>query len=139
MENVEPQAEVDKKTRNPKGGRKGWATTEQEKWLRERIPAYHTAQATGARGLAEFWPPLWEGWFSTWPEPAEAESAEASSSKPDDSDQRCEAAQARKLVSFTIHIFESMLTSSSSVSSSGLTIIHVLRREARSRASKSLI
>jgi hypothetical protein len=108
-----------------KGGRKGWATDEQDKWLRERIPAYHAAQASGARGLSEYWPLLWEGWFSLWPESAGASSSEPAALLSVTTDQQCEAVQARKLVSFTTHIFDSMLTWLYSESNSGLTIIHV--------------
>jgi|HubBroStandDraft_1064217.scaffolds.fasta_scaffold02537_11 hypothetical protein len=54
-----------------KGGRKGWATAEQESWLRERMNDYQTGQGRGGRGLVAFWGPVFEGWFQHWPEGVE--------------------------------------------------------------------
>jgi hypothetical protein len=125
MDNSEPQESVTdgsaKTMKKKKGGRKGWTTAEQEKWLRERIPAYHAAQAGGPQGLAEFWPPLWEGWFLLWPESKEvSSSAVATSSSATDSpdasvlvDHQDEGFQAKKTVSENIHTSESILTPSS--------------------------
>lgn len=89
MDDSKPQESVidgSDKIMKKKGGRKGWTTVEQEKWLRERISTYHAAQAGGPRGLAEFWPLLWEGWFLLWPESKEvSNSAVATSSSAEDS------------------------------------------------------
>lgn len=65
-----------KRSEKGKGGRRGWATSEQEAWLKDRISRYADAQGqTGKankgriRALGDFWPPLWEGWFEKWPLP----------------------------------------------------------------------
>ena len=55
-----------------KGGRRGWTTPEQDKWLRHYEPLYLSKQDRGVRGLAEFWPQLFEIWFARWPEPTTA-------------------------------------------------------------------
>ena len=52
-----------------KGGCRGWATSDQEQWLREQVPLYVAAQGVGVKGLAEFWPTIFESWFEKWPEP----------------------------------------------------------------------
>jgi hypothetical protein len=52
-----------------KGGRPSWATAEQEQFLLQKLQVYVSIQREGAKGLAEFWPPLWEDWFERWPEP----------------------------------------------------------------------
>jgi hypothetical protein len=72
MDNGNSEAPKDENTvtcKN-KGGRKGWATVEQDTWLRKQVSAFTAAQINGARGLAQFWPPLWEEWFTRWPETA---------------------------------------------------------------------
>lgn len=56
---------IQKKT---KGVRRGWSTPEQYAWLEGLIPSYQKAQAGGFWKLAEFWPNLFEEWFSRWPE-----------------------------------------------------------------------
>jgi len=53
-----------------RGGRRGWATPEQDTWLQERLTLYVAAQGIGVKGLAEFWPATFEAWFEKWPEPA---------------------------------------------------------------------
>jgi hypothetical protein len=63
---AKPRADPGEKKR---GGRRGWATEEQDVWLRNRVTSYMAAQATGAKSLAEFWPVTWEAWFTKWPEP----------------------------------------------------------------------
>lgn len=45
-------------------GRKGWATKDQEEYLESLKPAYLIAQAT--KKTADFWPPLYDGWFKRW-------------------------------------------------------------------------
>jgi hypothetical protein len=52
-----------------KGGRRGWTTPEQDKWLRRYKPLYHTSQDRGVHGLADFWPQLFEVLFARWPKP----------------------------------------------------------------------
>ena len=56
-------------SKNPKGGRKGWTTSDQETWLKEQIPAYLIARADGQRGLTPFRNKLYEGWFKRWGHP----------------------------------------------------------------------
>jgi hypothetical protein len=58
--------------KNNKGGRRGWATPEQDKFLRDTEQSYLTCQELGRRSLANFWPELFETWFSRWPETATA-------------------------------------------------------------------
>lgn len=53
-----------------KGGRRSWATPDQEQWLREQVSSYVAAQSAGVKGLAEFWLGTFERWFEKWPEPA---------------------------------------------------------------------
>jgi hypothetical protein len=68
------------RTNQGKGGRRSWADSDQEAWLKERLPDYVASQGKGPKALVEFWPPLWEGWFERWPEvttPALVEPASA--------------------------------------------------------------
>jgi hypothetical protein len=74
-----------------KGGRPGWATPEQEEWLKSHLPNYMGSQGKGPKALVEFWPPLWEGWFDKWPE--------APASTADDNDELKTAVVKRKVVS----------------------------------------
>jgi hypothetical protein len=70
-----------KKTKAPSGkvGRQSWATAEQEKWLKERLPKYIEAQSAK---LSEFWPEIWEGWFELWPEPTTSNNSATSDVMP---------------------------------------------------------
>jgi hypothetical protein len=52
-----------------KGGRPGWATPQQEAWLKERLSEYTEAQRSGKRDMAGFWHSAWADWFNSWPEP----------------------------------------------------------------------
>ena len=56
-----------------KVGRRGWTTDAQEMWLTDRVKVFVDAQGKGNNGkkkkvLDDFWPGMWEGWFSQWPE-----------------------------------------------------------------------
>ena len=55
-------------TKKSKGGRKGWTTPAQHRWLTDLIPAYLTARTGGTRTLTPFQNKLYEGWFTRWPE-----------------------------------------------------------------------
>jgi hypothetical protein len=58
-----------KKIDKRKHNRAGWATPEQETWLRELIPKYVASKSPNKKNLGDFWGELWEGWFKNWPEP----------------------------------------------------------------------
>ena len=83
-------------TKNPKGGRKGWTTPDQETWLKEQIPAYLIARAGGQRGLTPFRNKLYEGWFTRWPQ------AETSSSVTSGHDENSSGKEATELVRVNI-------------------------------------
>ena len=56
-----------------KVGRRGWTTDAQETWLTDRVKVFVEAQGKRNNGkknkvLDDFWPGMWEGWFSQWPE-----------------------------------------------------------------------
>jgi hypothetical protein len=48
-----------------RGGMKPWYTEEQQAWFTEHLPPYVASRATKAP--AEFWPPIFEDWFTKWP------------------------------------------------------------------------
>lgn len=59
---------VSRKSKSRKGGRKGWATTEQFNWLQDRVPKYLELKANRVRRMNMFWIQLYDGWFERWPE-----------------------------------------------------------------------
>lgn len=65
-----PSTSYPKMVKNNKGGRRGWATDEQAAFMRRVEPAYLTCQELGKRSLADFWPGVFEEWFTRWPETA---------------------------------------------------------------------
>jgi hypothetical protein len=50
-----------------KGGRKGWTTQEQYRWLEEQATTYIALKTEGKR-LNMFWLQLYDDWFTRWPE-----------------------------------------------------------------------
>ena len=57
-----------KAAREPKKkGHQGWATDEQQAFLRSQIPSFLSSKSADLRG--DFWPPLWEVYFNRWPVP----------------------------------------------------------------------
>jgi hypothetical protein len=67
-----------KAAREPKKkGRRGWATDEQEAFLRSQIPSFLSSKSANLRG--DFWPPLWEQYFDRWPVPNAVVECEGSS------------------------------------------------------------
>lgn len=104
MDNGEEQGPKSEKIEKKKGGRKGWATVEQDFWLRARVPNYLVAQGGGPRALAEFWSLLWEEWFLQWPESVSPVVVAATTSASielttDQQDMLSDAVQGRKSVS----------------------------------------
>lgn len=85
--------QVDKR----KPTRAGWATPEQETWLREQVPEFLNAKASGTKGLADFWPDTWQGWFEKWPEPLPVMLPVTDSESPQDTEK--DRVLARKAVS----------------------------------------
>jgi hypothetical protein len=71
------------KSKNPKGGRKGWATTDQENWLKLQIPEFLRARAGGQRTLTPFRNKLYEEWFVQWLNATESSGA-ATTELPED-------------------------------------------------------
>jgi hypothetical protein len=86
--------------KSTKGGRKGWATADQDAFLKEQIPSYLTARADGQRGLNPFWNKLYESWFTRWPDPStlQSEPADASSRDLVAADEASQVAESKKLV-----------------------------------------
>jgi hypothetical protein len=99
------------KSESKMSGRRGWATVEQQAFLKEQIPGFLIARVGGQRTLNPFWDKLYDDWFIRWPEPSTSPSqtAGASSGGVDSSkdelaqDILAEAKEARKLVRIHCH------------------------------------
>jgi hypothetical protein len=51
-----------------RSGCRGWATPEQEAWLRKQIPSYLAAKDSSLKNLSDFWLPMWVTWSNEWPD-----------------------------------------------------------------------
>jgi hypothetical protein len=116
------------KSSQNKGGQPGWATDEQEEWLRGHLPNYAASQGKGQKALADFWPPLWEGWFEKWPSMMSADAGSASMPAGDgmasgDESQKSAVAKKKLVRQFFLNVNTIMDILGSSTSSSGLITI----------------
>jgi len=61
-----------------------WTTPKQEEWLNSKVPGY--LEASSNRCYDKFWPPLYEEWFATFPEPDPDSDAPTEDESDDESD-----------------------------------------------------
>jgi hypothetical protein len=46
-----------------------WTTLEQQSWLSDRVPEYHSIRLDPALDHSSFWAQIFEDWFAKWPAP----------------------------------------------------------------------